>query len=211
MAQFFVIHPENPQPRLIHQTVEIIRSGGVIAYPTDASYALGCGLGDKEAQQRIRAIRGVDEDHPLTLVCRDLAEISVYAKVDNRQFRLLKANTPGCYTFILEATREVPKRLQHPKRKTVGLRVPDHPILQALLAELGGPLLSTTLQLPGDDHPLNDPYDIRDLLERQVDLIVDGGYGDVDTTSVIDLSGETPVLVRAGKGDIQPFGLELEE
>lgn len=208
MAQFFVIHPENPQPRLIHQTVEIIRNGGVIAYPTDASYALGCGLGDKEAQQRIRAIRGVDEDHPLTLVCRDLAEISVYAKVDNRQFRLLKANTPGCYTFILEATREVPKRLQHPKRKTVGLRVPDHPILQALLAELGGPLLSTTLQLPGDDHPLNDPYAIRDLLERQVDLIVDGGYGDVDTTTVIDLSGETPVLVRRGKGDIKPFGLE---
>lgn len=210
MAQFFVIHPENPQPRLIHQTAEIIRNGGVIAYPTDASYALGCGLGDKEAQQRIRAIRGVDEDHPLTLVCRDLAEISVYAKVDNRQFRLLKANTPGCYTFILEATREVPKRLQHPKRKTVGLRVPDHPILQALLAELGGPLLSTTLQLPGDEQPLNDPYDIRDLLERQVDLIVDGGYGDVSTTTVIDLSGEMPVLVRAGKGDIQPFGLEEE-
>lgn len=210
MAQFFVIHPENPQPRLIHQTVEIIRNGGVIAYPTDASYALGCGLGDREAQQRIRAIRGVDEDHPLTLVCRDLAEISVYAKVDNRQFRLLKANTPGCYTFILEATREVPKRLQHPKRKTVGLRVPDHPILQALLAELGGPLLSTTLQLPGDDQPLNDPYDIRDLLERQVDLVVDGGYGDVDTTTVIDLSGETPVLVRRGKGDVKPFGLEEE-
>ncbi|MBZ0096502.1 MAG: threonylcarbamoyl-AMP synthase [Sulfuricella sp.] len=209
MAQFFVIHPENPQPRLIHQTVEIIRNGGVIAYPTDASYALGCGLGDREAQQRIRAIRGVDEDHPLTLVCRDLAEISVYAKVDNRQFRLLKANTPGCYTFILEATREVPKRLQHPKRKTVGLRVPDHPILQALLAELGGPLLSTTLQLPGDDHPLNDPYTIRDLLERQVDLVVDGGYGDVDTTTVIDLTGETPVLVRRGKGDIEPFGLEV--
>ncbi|MHB9101079.1 MAG: L-threonylcarbamoyladenylate synthase [Sulfuricella sp.] len=208
MAQFFVIHPENPQPRLIHQTVEIIRNGGVIAYPTDASYALGCGLGDKEAQRRIRAIRGVDDDHPLTLVCRDLAEISVYAKVDNRQFRLLKANTPGCYTFILEATREVPKRLQHPKRKTVGLRVPDHPILQALLAELGAPLLSTTLQLPGDDQPLNDPYTIRDLLERQVDLVVDGGYGDVDTTTVIDLSGETPVLVRAGKGDILPFGLE---
>ena len=211
MSQFFVIHPENPQLRLIHQTVEIIRNGGVVAYPTDASYALGCGLGDREAQQRIRAIRGVDEDHPLTLVCRDLAEISVYAKVDNRQFRLLKANTPGCYTFILEATREVPKRLQHPKRKTVGLRVPDHPILQALLAELGAPLLSSTLQLPGDDQPLNDPYDIRDLLERQVDLVVDGGYGDVDTTTVIDLSGETPVLVRRGKGDIQPFGLELEE
>lgn len=210
MAQFFVIHPENPQPRLIRQAAEIIRDGGVIAYPTDSCYALGCGLGDKEAQQRIRAIRGMDEEHPLTLVCRDLAEIAIYAKVDNRQFRLLKANTPGIYTFILEATREVPKRLQHPKRKTVGLRVPDHPIVQALLAELDGPLLSTTLQLPGDDQPLNDPYEIRDLLEHQVDLVMDGGYGDVDSTTIIDLSGEVPVLVRAGKGDIQPFGLEEE-
>lgn len=210
MAQFFVIHPENPQPRLIRQAAEIIRNGGVIAYPTDSCYALGCGLGDKEAQQRIRAIRGMDEEHPLTLVCRDLAEIAIYAKVDNRQFRLLKANTPGIYTFILEATREVPKRLQHPKRKTVGLRVPDHPIVQALLAELDGPLLSTTLQLPGDDQPLNDPYEIRDLLEHQVDLVLDGGYGDVDSTTIIDLSGEVPVLVRAGKGDIQPFGLEEE-
>ncbi|HUW50407.1 MAG TPA: L-threonylcarbamoyladenylate synthase [Sulfuricella sp.] len=210
MAQFFVIHPETPQPRLIRQAVEIIRNGGVVAYPTDSCYALGCGLGDKAAQDRIRAIRGMDEDHPLTLVCRDLAEISVYAKVDNRQFRLLKANTPGIYTFILEATREVPKRLQHPKRKTIGLRVPDHPIVQALLAELEGPLLTTTLQLPGDDQPLNDPYDIRDLLEHQVDLVMDGGYGDVDTTTIIDLSGEAPVLVRRGKGDIQPFGLEEE-
>ena len=208
MAQFFVVHPENPQPRLIRQAAEIIRNGGVIAYPTDASYALGCGLGDKEAQQRIRAIRGKDEDHPLTLVCRDLAEISVYAKVDNSQFRLLKANTPGCYTFILEATREVPKRLQHPKRKTVGLRVPDRPIVQALLAELAGPLLSTTLQLPGDAQPLNDPYEIRDLLEHRVDLILDGGYGDMDTTTVIDLTGEAPTLIRRGRGDIQPFGLE---
>jgi tRNA threonylcarbamoyl adenosine modification protein (Sua5/YciO/YrdC/YwlC family) len=210
MAQFFVIHPENPQPRLIRQAAEIISNGGVIAYPTDSCYALGCGLGDKDAQQRIRAIRGMDEEHPLTLVCRDLAEIAIYAKVDNRQFRLLKANTPGIYTFILEATREVPKRLQHPKRKTVGLRVPDHPIVQALLAELDGPLLSTTLQLPGDDQPLNDPYEIRDLLEHQVDLVMDGGYGDVDSTTIIDLSGEVPVLVRAGKGDIQPFGLEEE-
>jgi len=210
MAQFFVIHPENPQQRLIHQVVEIIRNGGVIVYPTDASYAIGCGLGDKVAQQRIRAIRGKGEDHPFTLVCRDLAEISIYAKVDNRQFRLLKANTPGCYTFILEATREVPKRLQHPKRKTIGLRVPAHPILQALLAELNEPLLSTTLQLPGDEQPLNDPYEIRDLLEHQVDLVLDGGYGDVETTTVIDLTGEVPVLVRAGKGDINPFGLEKE-
>ena len=208
MAQFFVIHPENPQPRLIHQAVEIIRNGGVVAYPTDASYALGCGLGDKDAQQRIRAIRGKGEDHPFTLVCRDLAEIAIYAKVDNQQFRLLKANTPGCYTFILEATREVPKRLQHPKRKTIGLRVPDHPILQALLADLGEPLLSTTLQLPNESQPLVDPYEIRDLLERQVDLVIDGGYGDVFTTSVIDLTAEAPVLVRAGKGDLGPFGLE---
>lgn len=210
MAQFFVVHPQNPQPRLIRQAVEIIRNGGVVAYPTDASYALGCGLGNREAQQRIRAIRSMDEDHPFTLVCRDLAEISVYARVDNRLFRLLKANTPGCYTFILEATREVPKRLQHPKRKTVGLRVPDHPILLALLAELGEPLLSTTLQLPGDPHPLTDPYEIRDRLERQVDLVLDGGYGDVETTTVIDLTGEAPALVRRGKGDTGPFGLEEE-
>lgn len=211
MAQFFVIHPENPQSRLIRQAAEIVRGGGVIAYPTDSCYALGCGLGDKASQDRIRAIRGMDEDHPLTLVCRDLAEIAIYARVDNRQFRLLKANTPGIYTFILEATREVPKRLQHPKRKTVGLRVPTNPIAQALLAELGGPLLSTTLQLPGDDQPLNDPYEIRDLLEHQVDLVMDGGYGDVDTTTIIDLSGEVPVLVRRGKGDIKPFGLQEEE
>lgn len=208
MAQFFVIHPENPQSRLIRQTAEIIRSGGVIVYPTDASYALACGLGDKTAQQRIRAIRGKDEDHLLTLVCRDLSEIATYAQVDNRQFRLLKANTPGCYTYIFEATREVPKRLQHPKRKTVGLRVPDHAIALALLAELNEPLLSTTLQLPGDEQPLADPYEIRDLLEHQVDLVVDGGYGDIDTTTVIDMTGDVPVLVRRGKGDIAPFGLE---
>ncbi len=208
MAQFFVVHPENPQSRLIHQAVEIIRNGGVIAYPTDASYALGCCLGDKEAQQRIRAIRGKGEDHHLTLVCRDLSEIALYARVDNRQFRLLKANTPGCYTFIFEATREVPKRLQHPKRKTVGLRVPDHPIVLALLAELDEPLLSTTLQLPNDEQPLVDPYEIRDLLEHQVDLVLDGGYGDLATTTVIDMTGEAPLLVRAGKGDIAPFGLE---
>ena len=210
MAQFFVLHPDNPQPRLIRQAVDIIRHGGVLAYPTDASYALGCGLGDREAQQRIRTIRGMDEDHPLTLVCRDLAEISIYAKVDNRQFRLLKANTPGSYTFILEATREVPKRLQHPKRKTIGLRVPAHPILQALLAELGEPLLSTTLQLPGDAQPLSDPYEIRELLEHQLDLVLDGGYGDVATTTVIDLTGEIPELIRRGKGETQAFGLEEE-
>lgn len=208
MSQFFVIHPENPQSRLIRQTAEIIRNGGVIVYPTDASYALACGLGDKAAQQRILAIRGKGEDHLLTLVCRDLSEIATYAQVDNRQFRLLKANTPGSYTYIFEATREVPKRLQHAKRKTIGLRVPDHPIALALLAELNEPLLSTTLQLPGDTQPLADPYEIRDLLEHQVDLIVDGGYGDVETTTVIDMTGDVPMLVRRGKGDIGPFGLE---
>jgi tRNA threonylcarbamoyl adenosine modification protein (Sua5/YciO/YrdC/YwlC family) len=208
MAQFFVIHPDNPQPRLIRQIAEILRSGGVIAYPTDSSYALGCMPGDKKAEERIRAIRHLDDQHYLTLVCRDLAEISHYAKVDNRQFRLLKSVTPGCYTFILEATKEVPRRLQHPKRRSIGLRVPSHPVVQALLAELGEPLLSTTLQLPDDSLPLSDPYEIRDLLEHQVDLVVDGGYADVATTSVIDLTADVPVLVRQGKGDVQPFGLE---
>jgi len=207
MAQFFVVHPENPQPRLIRQIVEVLRSGGVIVYPTDSSYALGCLPGEKAAEERIRAIRRLDDQHFLTLVCRDLAEIAHYAKVDNSQFRLLKAATPGCYTFILEATREVPKRLQHPKRRSIGLRVPDHPVTQALLAELGEPILSTTMLLPGEDVPLSDPYEIRDLLERQVELVVDGGYCDVVTTTVIDMTGEAPLLVRQGKGDIQPFGL----
>lgn len=208
MAQFFVIHPDNPQPRLIRQIAEILRGGGIIAYPTDSSYALGCMPGDKAAEERIRAIRRLDDQHFLTLVCRDLAEISHYAKVDNRQFRLLKSTTPGSYTFILEATKEVPRRLQHPKRRSIGLRVPGHAVVQALLAELGEPLLSTTLQMPDDDLPLSDPYEIRDLLEHHVDLVVDGGYGDMATTTVIDLTGDVPVLVRQGKGDIQPFGLE---
>jgi len=208
MAQFFVVHPENPQPRLIRQIVEVLRSGGVIVYPTDSSYALGCLPGEKAAEERIRTIRRLGDQHFLTLVCRDLAEIAHYAKVDNSQFRLLKAATPGCYTFILEATREVPKRLQHPKRRSIGLRVPDHPVTQALLAELGEPILSTTMLLPGEDVPLSDPYEIRDLLERQVELVVDGGYCDVVTTTVIDMTGEAPLLVRKGKGDVQPFGLE---
>lgn len=208
MSQFFVIHPDNPQPRLIRQIVEILRNGGVIAYPTDSSYALGCMPGDKKAEERIRAIRRLDDQHYLTLVCRDLAEISHYAKVDNRQYRMLKSTTPGCYTFILEATKEVPRRLQHPKRRSIGLRVPGHPVVQALLTELGEPLLSTTLQMPDDGLPLSDPYEIRDLLEHQVDLVVDGGYGDVTTTTVIDLTGEVPVLVRQGKGEVRPFGLE---
>lgn len=208
MGQFFSIHPENPQPRLIRQAAEIVRNGGVIVYPTDSSYALGCRLGDKDAAARIRAIRGVDESHHLTLVCRDLAEISLYAKVDNQQFRLLKTHTPGSYTFILEASREVPKRLQHPKRKTIGLRIPDHPVVQALLAELNEPLLSSTLTLPGEELPLCDPDEIRDRLGSRVELILEGGACSLDMTTVIDLSSGEPVLLRQGRGEIGSFGLE---
>lgn len=207
MAQFFSIHPDNPQPRLLRRAAEIVRAGGVIVYPTDSCYALGCRLGDKEAMERMRAIRQVDERHHFALVCRDLAEIAIYAKVDNRQFRLLKAATPGSYTFILKATREVPKRLQHPSRRTVGLRVPDHKIVRALLAELGEPLLSSTLLLPGDDLPLNDAQEIRARLEYRVDLILDGGSCGIVPTTVIDLTGETPLVTREGKGSIAPFGL----
>jgi tRNA threonylcarbamoyl adenosine modification protein (Sua5/YciO/YrdC/YwlC family) len=208
MAQYFNIHPDDPQQRLIRQAAEIFRNGGVVAYPTDSSYALGCMLGNKEAQERIRQIRGVDEDHHFTLVCRNLAEIAVYARVDNSQFRLLKANTPGSYTFILQASREVPRRLQHPKRSTIGLRVPDHAVTLALLEELNEPLLSMTLLLPDDDAPLSEAWEIRDRLERQVDLVIDAGACDVQPTTVIDLTGETPELVRLGKGDPARFGLE---
>lgn len=208
MAQFFTIHPDNPQPRLIKQAAAIVRQGGVIVYPTDSCYALGCPIGDKAAMDRIRDIRRVDERHHFSLVCRDLAEIARYAKVDNRQYRLLKANTPGSYTFILQATREVPRRLQHPKRNTIGLRVPAHPVVAALLEELGEPLLSSSLILPGQDMPLTDPYEIREHLERRVDLILDAGPCGLDTTTVIDLTEDVPVLVRAGKGSLQPFGLE---
>lgn len=208
MAQYFTIHPETPQVRLIHQAAEIFRNGGVVAYPTDSSYALGCMLGDKDAQERIRAIRGVDENHHFTLVCRNLAEIAVYAKVDNSQFRLLKANTPGNYTFILQASREVPRRLQHPKRSTIGLRVPDHVVTLALLEELDAPLLSMTLQLPEDEAPLSEAWEIRERLERRVDLVIDAGACDVQPTTVIDLTGDEPVLVRRGKGDPGRFGLE---
>jgi len=209
MAQYFSIHPDNPQPRLIHQAAAILRDGGVIAYPTDSCYALGCHLGDKTAQERIRAIRGVDEDHMFTLVCRNLAEIATYAKVDNQQFRLLKANTPGSYTFILEATREVPRRLQHPKRSTIGLRVPEHAVTQALLDELGEPLLSMTLSLP-DNEILNEAWEIRDRLEHQLDLVIDAGACSYEMTTVIDLSTGEPRLVRKGRGDIRSFGLEEE-
>ncbi|GAB4294495.1 MAG: L-threonylcarbamoyladenylate synthase [Thiohalomonadaceae bacterium] len=201
MSQFFQIHAETPQPRLIRQAVDLLRGGAVIVYPTDSGYALGCLSGDKDAIERIRQIRRLDERHNFTLVCRDLSEIATYAKVDNSTYRLLKQLTPGPYTFILEATREVPRRLQHPKRKTIGIRVPDNAIAQALLAELGEPLMSTTLILPGDELPQNDPYEFRSRLERQVDLIIDGGYGDLEPTTVIDVVDGVPVVVRQGKGD----------
>lgn len=207
MSQYFTLHPDTPQPRLIKQAVAILRDGGVIAFPTDSSYALGCHLGDKAAQDRIRAIREVDDKHHFTLMCRDLSEIARYAQVDNRQFRLLKANTPGSYTFILEATREVPKRLQHPKRNTIGLRVPEHLVTLALLEELGEPIISMTLILPGDELPMHEAEEIRERLEKRLDLIVDAGACDVESTTVIDLTGVAPVLVRAGRGALQPFGL----
>lgn len=201
------MHLQNPQARLIRQAAEIVRGGGVIVYPTDSCYALGCRLGDRQAASRIRRIRGIDDDHLLTLVCRDLAELAQYARVNNQQFRLLKAATPGSYTFILEATREVPRRLQHPKRNTIGLRVPDHPVVKALLAELGEPLLSSTLLLPGDDLPMNDPGQIRARLERQVDLVIDGGPCGVEMTTVLDLTDEAPRVVREGKGPLDILGI----
>jgi tRNA threonylcarbamoyl adenosine modification protein (Sua5/YciO/YrdC/YwlC family) len=208
MSQFFSIHPDNPNPRLIRQAAEVLRNGGVVVYPTDSCYALGCHLDDKDAVARIRLIRKLDEHHHLTLMCRDLSEISRYARMDNVKFRLLKNNTPGSYTFILEATKEVPKRLQHPKRSTIGIRIPDHPVALALLEELGEPLLSTTLILPEEEGPLNDATHIRDLLEKQVDLVIDGGAVGVDFTTVIDLTGDVPVLLRRGKGDVGSFGIE---
>jgi tRNA threonylcarbamoyl adenosine modification protein (Sua5/YciO/YrdC/YwlC family) len=207
MAQFFSIHPDNPQPRLIRQAAEIVRNGGVIVYPTDSCYALGCHLGDKTAVERMRAIRQVGLGHHFALVCRDLAEIGVYARVDNQQFRLLKAATPGSYTFILQATREVPRRLQHPRRKTIGLRIPDHKVVRALLAELGEPLLSSTLLMPGEEEPLNNAQEIRRRLEHQVDLILDGGSCGIEPTTVVNLTGETPVVTRTGKGSVVPFAL----
>lgn len=208
MSQFFVIHPDNPQPRLIRQAAQMLRDGAIVVYPTDSCYALGCHLDDKNAVTRIRQIRQLDEQHHLTLMCRDLSEISNYARVDNAKFRLLKANTPGSYTFILDATKEVPRRVQHPKRSTIGIRVPDHPVALALLEEMGEPILSSTLMLPEEEWPLNDVERIRDLLEKQVDLVIDGGMVGVDFTTVIDLTGDAPVLLRRGKGDISPFGIE---
>ncbi|MGF1526054.1 MAG: L-threonylcarbamoyladenylate synthase [Candidatus Competibacterales bacterium] len=205
MSQFFHIHPTHPQPRLIRQAVEILRADHIIAYPTDSSYALGFCLGAKGAMERVAAIRRIDQDHNFTLVCRDLSEIASYARVDNRQFRLLKAATPGPFTFILKATHGVPKRLQNSKRKTVGIRVPHHPIAQALLAELGEPLMSSTLILPGEDAPMNDPEAIRAALERELGLVIDGGPCEQTPTTVLDLVDDVPVVLRQGLGDASPF------
>lgn len=203
--KFFQIHAENPQERLVKQAVEVIRKGGVVIYPTDSSYALGCRLGDKSALDRIRRIRRLDDKHNFTLMCRDLSELGVFAKVDTVAFRLLKAYTPGPYTYILNATREVPRMLMHPKRRTIGLRVPGHPIAQALLAELGEPLMSVTLILPDTEEPLSDPYEIRDLLESQVDLIIDGGYGGIEASTVVSFVDAEPEVLRIGCGDPEPF------
>jgi tRNA threonylcarbamoyl adenosine modification protein (Sua5/YciO/YrdC/YwlC family) len=206
MAQYVVINAENPQPRLIRQAVEMLREGSVIAYPTDSSYALGCMMGFKEAQDKVRQIRQVDDEQLFTLICRNLSDLATYAQVDNSQFRLLKANTPGAYTFVLKATREVPKRLQHPKRNAVGIRVPDHKVVQALLDELGEPLLSMTMQVKGEDAPLNVAWEIRERFEHQLDLVIDSEIHHVGLTTVIDLTEAAPVLVRTGAGDVAPFG-----
>jgi tRNA threonylcarbamoyl adenosine modification protein (Sua5/YciO/YrdC/YwlC family) len=205
MSRFLQIHPQNPQPRLIAQAVEQLRDGAVIVYPTDSSYALGCQLGDKAAAERIRNLRQSDRHHNFTLVCRDLSEIATYAKVDNQRYRLLKAATPGPFTFILRATHEVPRRLQHPRRKTIGIRVPDNGIVRALLAELGEPIMSCTLILPGDDWPLHDPEDIEERLRHDVDLIIAGGPGLREPTTVLDLTEEAPQLIRLGLGEAGPF------
>jgi tRNA threonylcarbamoyl adenosine modification protein (Sua5/YciO/YrdC/YwlC family) len=205
MAFLLSIHPQNPQPRLIRQAISAIRDGSVVVYPTDSSYALGCLIGDKEAMERIRRIRDADKNHNFTLVCRDLSEIAKYARVDNSQYRTLKAFTPGPYTFLLEATREVPKRLQNPKRRTIGIRVPDNAIVRMLLAELREPIMSSTMLMPGEEAPLTDPHEIKERLEHAVDLVIDGGPGGFEASSVVDLSGVVPVVVRRGKGDVSAF------
>ncbi|MDQ6618868.1 MAG: L-threonylcarbamoyladenylate synthase [Pseudomonadota bacterium] len=210
MAQYFNIHPVNPQARLIRQAAAIVRDGGVIAYPTDSSYALGCHLDDAGAARRLREIRAIDDRHHLTLVCRDLAEIGRYARIDTWQFRILKHGTPGSFTFILPATREVPRRLQHPKRSTVGVRVPDHPIVRALLSELGEPILSSTLMLPGATEPLNDAAVIRDEIGDALDIIIDGGACSLEPTTVVDLAVDPPVITRVGRGDVTRLGLAVD-
>ena len=205
MSQFFQIHPENPQLRLIRQAVEIIRAGGIIAYPTDSAYALGCHIGDKKAIDRIRQLRQLDDRHNFTLVCRDLSELATYAQVNNSQYRMLRNHTPGPYTFVLKGSREVPRRLMHPKRKTIGIRVPGCEIVRSLLQELGSPIMSTSLQLPPDNEPMLDPYEIRLSLESRLDLIIDGGYRGFEPTTVISLLEDSPEIIREGKGDVEPF------
>ena len=205
MAQFFQIHPDNPQARLIRQAADIVHQGGIIVYPTDTSYALGCHIGDKNALQRMRRIRQVDDKHDFTLACRDLSEIATYAKVDNNQYRLIKSLTPGAYTFINNATKQVPKRLLHEKKKTIGIRIPDNRIALELLDTLGEPMLTSTLLLPGDEYPLTDPYDMKDTIGNLVDLIIDGGYCGMEETTMSDLVDDVPVVLREGMGDISIF------
>jgi tRNA threonylcarbamoyl adenosine modification protein (Sua5/YciO/YrdC/YwlC family) len=204
-VQYLEVHPKNPQPRLVKIAVDCVRAGGLIAYPTDSCYALGCHVGDKDALERVRRIRQADKHHHFTLVCRDLSEIAKYARVDTWQFRLLKAFTPGPYTFLLEATRETPRRLQHPKRRTIGIRVPDHPVPQLLLELLGEPLMTSTLLMPGEEMPLTNGEQIRDRLGRELDAIIDGGHCGIEPTTVVDLAVAPPLIVRRGRGDAAPF------
>ena len=207
MSQYFEVHPENPQARLLKQAAQILHGGGIAAIPTDSSYALVCHLDDKAAAETLRRIRGVDDKHHLTLLCRDLSELASYARVDNKQYRLLKLGTPGPFTFILEATKEVPRRLSHPSRRTIGLRVPAHSVTQALLELLGQPLLATTLIPPGEAEPMNDPHEIRDRFQKLIQAVVDAGACPMQPTTVVDLSGDAPVLVRQGRGDARLLGL----
>ena len=209
MSQYFEVHPENPQPRLLKQAAQILHGGGIAAVPTDSSYALVCHLDDKAAAENLRRIRGVDDKHHLTLLCRDLSELASYARVDNKQYRLLKLGTPGPFTFILEATKEVPRRVSHPSRRTIGLRVPDHRVTQELLAIFGQPLLATTLIPPGEHEPLNDPHEIRERLQKQIQAVVCAGACPMQPTTVVDLSGDAPVLVRVGRGDPAKLGLAV--
>jgi len=206
LTQYFEIHPVDPQSRLISQAVEIVRAGGLIAYPTDSCYAFGCHIGDKEALERIRRIRQTDRHHNFTLVCENLAQVARYARIGNAEFRLLKSTVPGPYTFLLPAPRETPRRVQHDRRRTIGVRIPDHPVALALLNKLGEPLMSSTLMLPGDDLPLTDGGAIRERLERQVDAVLDAGHCGIEPTTVVDLAATPPVLVRAGRGRLDPLG-----
>lgn len=210
MVQVFHVHPTDPQPRLIAQAAELIRDGALVAFPTDSAYALGGHLGDAALLERIRRIRGVDERHHFTLMCRDLSEIATYARVDNAQYRMLKSTTPGSYTFILEGTKELPRRVLHPKRKTIGLRIPNHPVVLALLAELNEPLLSSTLILPGQEKPKCEPEEILECLDKLIDVVIDGGPCGGGMTTVVNLVGGTPELVRAGRGSLEPFGLAVD-